>query len=176
MDRISRLIPVGLLLLTTCAVLPSAVVSAKTSPVAIDTISRFHDFILADGGLQHAEQPATKQLSLPIPSVFIFSPKGELVFLGNIENMNSTAALLQGMPTSVAQLTPIAGSPKLASMLEIVPEFKAQEKNILENGHYLVYLVTMKRAQPTPTQKLVLALRARAQDLPIDTLIVYLQE
>jgi hypothetical protein len=162
--------------MVTCAVFPLAIGSAKTDPVAIDSVSRFYDFIRADGTLQHVEQPTTKQMSLPIPSVFIFSPKGKLVFLGNIKDMKNTTALLEGMPMSVAQLTPIADSPKLASMLEIVPEFKAQEKNILENGHYVVYLVTMKRPQPTPTQKLVLALRARVQHLPIDTHILYLQE
>jgi hypothetical protein len=153
--------------------------SAKTSALMIDAESGIRDFVMANGAAERASQPPGSSQSntfLSIPSIYIYSPRGVLVYRGTASTIEKNVAVLGGMPETVEQLAPITGAPSLNSMLELVPAFKAEEKNILQDEHYVVYVITMKRDQPTPTQKAVMELRNRGKDVPVDTLVIRLKE
>lgn len=152
---------------------------ADQVPVAIDAQASIREFVMAEAAAERAaQQPGTPRgnTMLSIPNVLIYSPTGSLVYRGNASTIEKTSTVLETMPASVQQMSPIPAAPSLTDMLNLVPSFKSQAANVLHDGHYVVYVVTMKRDVPTATQKSVTALRGRSANLSIDTFILYLQE
>jgi hypothetical protein len=171
-------------ILLASALAVSVAESPKISAIAIDAEVDLNAFVSAATLAEYAAQGSTHypDTVLTIPVIYIYSPSGDLIYhetgddrIGHESVNGKNIAMLQGLPMSAEHLTPIANTPNLKAMLDIIPAFKDKEQTLIGNGHYVVYAVTPKVDRITTTQKAVLALRDRAKDLPIDTLILHIQ-
>lgn len=158
--------------------------SAATPAVAIDTETNVSEFTYLVSRAEHAAAPLGRypDTVLTVPIVYIFSPSGDLIYreTGDDRVDHDSAneryrAMLQGLPKSAEHLSPIKNMPTLKAMLDFIPAYKEKEQAIIEDGHYVVYAVIPKVDRVTSTQKAVLALRDRAEGLPVDTLMLRIQ-
>jgi hypothetical protein len=156
----------------------AATLTPTTTAVSLDAEPHFNDFLLAHGRIEAIAQskPVLSNMTMTsLPSVSVYSPTGELIYEGGGDRRENNFAIMRGMPGTVEHLQPLGARPKLAAILEIVPEFKAREQTILSNHHYVVLAVVFPQGQVSRTEKELHSLRDREGTVPIDTLLVRLQ-
>jgi hypothetical protein len=144
-------------------------------PIGLEAEPAARDFVLGHVAAEQTAQgkPRLSNVTLAmIPTVYVFSPAGDMIYEGGGEVREKNYALLQAMPDSLKSLQPMPGRPNLKAMLDIVPIFKAHEDEILKDRHYVVYAITLKTDHVTKTEQAVLGVRAKGKDSPIDTLVV----
>jgi hypothetical protein len=162
---------------------PITKTQTQKAAIALDAVENIQDFVMAHGALERSAWPQgtpPKNTMLAIPAVYIFSPDGKMIYSGgsdSIEHIHSNLAVLENFPAVSENLLPLEHTPTLASMLDIVPMYKAKSKSILGDGHYLVYVVvTIDPNRVTHTEQKLTELRSRSKDKPIDTLLLKLQQ
>ncbi len=150
-------------------------------PIVLDAKEPIREFIKANGAAERAalKQGSNSNTMLSIPVVYVYSPEGDRIFTGggqSAEEAARTLSVLEGLPASVEHLTPIAGTPKLSAMLAIVAQYKAAQGQIIGDGHYVVYIIMPNLDRPTKIETAMAQLRARGKNLPLDTLLLRLDQ
>src|SRR5882672_257066 len=85
----------------------------------------------------HGHATVGKESDFYFPMLEIYNENGYLIYRSHEAMQN--AAILRGMPASIRNLRPEQQSPRLAGILEAVPEFSAHKQRVL-NRHQLVVL------------------------------------
>jgi hypothetical protein len=156
------------------------VATPKKPSVFIDAQMTRHDFVTAESAAERAALPTPyENIMLALPCIYVFSPGGELLYIGTAKtesDVASTRSFLANMPASAAHLSPIKEKPKAKALLDFVPAFKSQEGKILGNGHYLVYAVSIMINGRPARSDTIPNLRMRVKDSPVDVLEVRLTQ
>lgn len=85
------------------------------------------------------------------PTLEIYNESGALLYSSHesIEN----ARILREFPSSIEALHPLQGAPRLRDLLEVVPDFKVREQEILTHGNAVVLSVVLENCHACTVQE-----------------------
>jgi hypothetical protein len=132
---------------------------------------------MATGYLQwwRYHPPAEKVPKLVMPFIDLYSPSGASIYHGADSEKN--AAFIRGLPRNIPRSGTAETRPTLKEAIEMVPEFKARESELLSDKRYTVFAVTYEHWDQSKAQNDAIAkLRERASQIGIRVLEVRLHK
>jgi hypothetical protein len=103
-----------------------------------------------------------KLLKLDMPAIDLYSPSGESIYYGADSSEN--AAFLDKLPKAIPNQKSNVVRPSLKEAIEMVPEFKTHEDELLSDKRYTVFAVTYPDSEECREQnKAVAQLLAKGQ-------------